>query len=98
MDTNERLAIAAKRREEGYNCCQAVMLGCGDCRLQCGKARGRIKITIHRNNIALRIRLRRIMTSCAKEEGYPRAYRRQGDVPPAQDENRDRACRRTDKA
>ena len=30
MDTNERLAIAAKRREEGYNCCQAVMLGCAD--------------------------------------------------------------------
>ena len=30
MDTKERLQIANKRREEGYNCCQGVMLACLD--------------------------------------------------------------------
>lgn len=30
MDTQDRLKIACERREEGYNCCQCVMLACAD--------------------------------------------------------------------
>ena len=30
MDTQDRLQIASKKRDEGYNCCQCVILACAD--------------------------------------------------------------------
>ena len=30
MDTQERLKIASIKKEEGYNCCQCVILACAD--------------------------------------------------------------------